>query len=134
MTKTLLLASFVNQNKLQSLKNYLKNNFNINNENIFIYEVEENNKLIVTFKIEVESGERLDVKKHFKNTLLVHKKGSTFYTINALNKLIELENNITDKHNIDYKAYKVNWENYSNKLIIINNNELQIINLKRILS
>lgn len=133
MTKTLLLASFVKQNKLKSLKNYLKNNFNIDEDTLFIHESNLEDKLIVTFKIDIDAKEKLDVKKHFKNTLLVHKKGTTFYTINALNKLIEKDFDLHNETNIDYKSYKVDWTKYTNKLIIINNSELEIINLKRIL-
>ncbi len=134
MIKTLLLANFLNVNKVNSLKNYLKNNFNINEESIFFFETNDPHKMVATFKVEVANGEKLDVKKHFKNTVLVHKKGTTFYTINALNKLIERDFELTETENIDYKSYKVDWSKYDNSLILINKNGLEIISLNRILS
>lgn len=102
-------------------------------EHIFINEIEDSSKYLLTFKLDIEKDEKLDVKKHFKNTLLVHKKGTTFYTINALNKLIEKDYDLIGEKNINYKEYKIDWDNYKDKLIIINKNDLEIIPLNRIL-
>jgi len=133
MNKTLLLASFVFLDTLESRKEHLKENFNIDEKNIFIYEIEgEKEKFLFTFKIIVENGERLDIKKHFKNTILIHKKSSTLYTINALNEIIISEHSLNPllKHN--FKDYKISWENHKDKLLMINNNNLISLTLNRI--
>jgi len=133
MNKTLLLASFVYLDKIDERKKHLKENFNIDENNVFIYEIEgEQEKFLITFKIIVENGERLDIKKHFKNTILIHKKSSTLYTINALNELIISQHKLNPllKHN--FKEYKIDWVNYESKLLMINNNNLTSLSLNRI--
>lgn len=133
MNKTLLLASFVYLDTLESRKKHLKENFNIDEKNIFIYEIEgEKEKYLITFKIIVENGERLDIKKHFKNTILIHKKSTTLYTINALNEIINEEHSLNPSLKHNYKEYKIEWENYKNKLLMINNNNLTSLTLNRI--
>jgi hypothetical protein len=51
-------------------------------------------------------------------------------TIYSLNKLIEKENNLTPG-NIDYKSHEIDWSKYSDKIILLNNDELDILDLKR---
>lgn len=131
MNKTLLLASFVPKNNLEWFVNHLKTNFNITQDKLFYFDIDDTpNKVIVTFKIVVESGERLDIKKHFKNTIPIHKKGLSLYTINALNKLIESECDL-EIGNINYKNHKINWEKYQNIFILINNEKLVLLPIKR---
>lgn len=130
MTKTLLLATFIKKNNIEWFKTHLKDKFNISSEKLFFFDIVEDEKIIITFKIEIEIGERLDIKKHFKNTISIHKKSSTLYTINALNKLIELENNL-ECGNINYKNYKIDWSKYENTFILSNSNKLTLIPIKR---
>ena len=66
-----------------------------------------------------------------KNTFPIHKKGKTFFTINGLNKLIEKIYKL-EPGNIQYKDYQINWKNYDNKLIMIKEKKLYIINLERV--
>lgn len=132
MNKTLLLASFVKKDNVDWFKNHLKRNFNISSEKLFYFDiVEDDKKIIITFKIEVQIGERLDIKKHFKNTIPIHKKGPTLYTINALNKLIEKECNLEDAGNIDHKNHKIMWSQYEDIFILNNANELVLMPIKR---
>jgi hypothetical protein len=62
---------------------------------------------------------------------MIHKKGNALYTINALNKLIESSLGDTIG-NIDYKSFKINWDEYQNKFILLNNKELAILNINKI--
>ena len=88
-------------------------------------------KLIITFKLKVPEDKHLDLKNLFPNAIIIHKKGDALYTINALNRMIE-ELSTDNIGNVDYKSIKIDWEKYQNKLILIDNRELAIWNIKRI--
>jgi hypothetical protein len=62
----------------------------------------------------------------FPNTILIHRKKqtNTLYTLNAMNRLIEEENGKIDN------TYIVNWQMYSNSLIITGDVSIRIIPLK----
>ena len=111
MNKILLLASFIYQDKLKWFLNYLDKKFNIKNEDVFLYEINEPNKIMVTYKITINHGDNINFKKQFPNATIVHKKGDAIYSINALNKLIDsINSDIVG--NIDYKTVKINWSDY----------------------
>jgi hypothetical protein len=132
MDKTILLASFIFPERLDWFVGYLYTKFNIPKDKIFAYKnLNDESKILVTFKLILQENKKLDLKNLFPNATIIHKKGTTFYTINALNKLIEtnLESSLG---NIDYKSYKVDWEKYQNKILLINNKELSIFDLERI--
>lgn len=127
--KTILLATFVEPQYLEKFLNKLFKRFSIKKQSVFVYETNEEDYLL-TYRIFLNIDQKIDIRKEFKKTLQIHKKGLTFFTINALNKLIEKEFNLSPG-NIDYKSHEVNWANYENKLILIKNGELDILNLKR---
>lgn len=52
--------------------------------------------------------------EHISPTI-VHRKGKCFYTINALNKLIELEN-----HGVLDKQYLIDWDMHQNTILFLN--------------
>ena len=62
----------------------------------------------------------------FPNTILIHRKKqtNTLYTLNAMNRLIEEEHGSFDK------TYQVNWQLYSNSLIITGDVSIRIVPLK----
>jgi len=80
--------------------------------------------------VKIEGDTKVDTNSFFPPTIIVHKKGECFYTINALNKLIE---KITDSSlgNINYQNVKIDWDHYQNKMIIVKNDELKIIEIKK---
>ena len=127
--KTILLATFVNPNYLDKFLNKLYRKFSIKKQSVFIFETEGEDYLL-TYRIFLNLGQRVDIRKEFRKTIQVHKKLNTFFTINALNKLIEKENNLTPG-NIDYKSHEIDWSKYSDKIILLNNDELDILDLKR---
>lgn len=132
MDKSILLASFISPEKLDSFVNYLGEKFYIQSNKIFCYKnLIDDSKFILTYKIYLKEGERLNIKECFPNSLIIHKRGNALYTINALNKLIESKagDNIG---NVDYKTYKLDWNEYQNKLILIDNKELCLIDINRI--
>lgn len=132
MKKTLLLASFTPINLLDNFLEKLKSKFNIDKKDVFCYEnLEDNTKYIVTFKLNLPNNEKINFNEISVNTISIHKKEDTFYTINALNKLID---NITVENigNVDHKAIKIDWTLYRNQFILTKNNELRFLKLKRV--
>lgn len=132
MSKTLLLASFITKDRLEWFLNYLEKKFNIPRASVFLYEIEEPNKVMVTYKIVLKEEDKIDFKKEFPNATIIHKKGDAIYSINGLNKLIDTIN-YDNIGNIDYKTVKINWSDYQNKLLLVKDNNLSITNIKRIL-
>lgn len=126
--KTITLASFVYVDKIESFKKYLEKRFNIKNNQVFQYTFSETNKKILTYRVNIIDNYKIDLSTIIPPTVMVHKKGECFYTINALNKLIEEINNL-NSGNIIYSDYKINWDEYQNKIIIIKNEELKIIDI-----
>jgi len=132
MDKNILLASFIFPERLEWFLNYLENKFGIAREKVFIFKnLDDESKLIITFKFVVKENRRINFKSLFPNAILIHKKGNAIYTINALNKLIETITS-SDLGNINYKSIKINWDDYQDKILLYNNNKLNISNIKRI--
>jgi hypothetical protein len=132
MNKTLLLASFIFPERLDWFISYLENKFTIPKNKVFVYKnLDDEGKLIVTFKLNTPSDKPLNLKDLFPNAIMIHKKGDAIYTINALNKLIETKSEDAIG-NIDYKSFKIDWSEYQNKLILLDNKELVFLNIKRI--
>jgi hypothetical protein len=132
MGKTILLASFIFPERLEWFTAYLNDKFKIPKDKIFGYRnLDDEAKLIVTFKLNIPDDKFLDIKNLSPNAIIIHKRGNALYTINALNKLIE-EISTNNLGNIDHKTFKVNWEEYQNKLILIDNGDLAIWNINRV--
>lgn len=132
MDKTILLASFIFPERLDWYINYLDTKFGIQRDRIFCFKnLTDDSKLILTFKLVIKDSKHINLKNLFPNAIIVHKKQNAYYTINALNKLIESKMD-GESGNIDHKSYRVNWDEYQNKLILIDNNDLVIHDIKRI--
>jgi hypothetical protein len=129
-SKSVTIASFVYNDKIRSFKNYIYNKFGISEDKIFQYSYDEDSKKILTFIVYLKEYERVDLKSFYPPTIIVHKKGECFYTINALNLLIE---KISDggTGNINYKDFKIDWDKYQNKIILVKHKELKIMTIKR---
>jgi hypothetical protein len=128
--KIITLSSFVYLDKIDSFKKYLYNRFKISDKNIFQYTFNEEDKKILTFMVRLNQDQRVDTNSFYPPTIIVHKKGECFYTINALNQLIEIISD-TDSGNINHQDVKINWDNYQNKMLIIKNGDLKILTINR---
>lgn len=129
MNKTILLASFIYKEKLEWAINHLDSEFHIQKNSVFGYENSiDNNKIIITYKITLKDGERLNLKESFPNAVIIHKRGDALYTINALNELIRIKFG----GEIDTKSVKLNWSDYQNKFILLDNKKLTLLNIKRV--
>jgi hypothetical protein len=121
--KRQLLCTFSVKDSLSLTIDYLKTYFKISNNRIYLYsELDDPNNLILVYNIEENLRDGLA-----KNTILVHRKkhSNTIYTINALNSLIiRINNGVLDK------SYQVDWEAYSDQLLIIKDNDLVLLGLE----
>lgn len=132
MDKTILLASFIFPERVDWFLSYLETKFNITKDKVFCYKnLDDESKMILTFRFVITDGKYVNLKKLFPSAVTIHKRGTALYTINALNKLIESKNEGLDG-NIDHKSVVINWEDYQNKIILVNNEELVFFNINRV--
>jgi len=132
MEKTILLASFIFPERVDWFLNYLEVKFNIPKDKVFSYKnMEDESKIIMTFKLVLPEGKRLNLKDLFPSAIPIHKKGEALYTINALNKLIDQIMG-DSSGNIDHKSVRINWDEYQNKFILTKDEELNILNITRL--
>lgn len=130
-TKIVTLVSFVNEDKIESFKSYINKRFKTPKKSIYEYtSPQEEGKKILTFRLYLREGKKINTKSFFPTTIIVHKKGECFYTINALNKIIEREIE-GEVGNINYKDYQIDWDKYQNKMLVSKNKELTIIDIER---
>ena len=128
--KILLLASFVGKNNTREFINDLKINFDIKPDKVFVFELNDDTYLI-TYKLKIDIGIKFDIKKEIPKTIQIHKKNLTFFTINALNKLIERDSGLL-VGNINHREHQIDWNVYENKLILLKNDRLEISNINRV--
>ena len=122
----IIIGTFVRKNKILSFVETLKNDFNIKLDKVFIYSIDTNpREYLVTFK----TFDKEKFIKNLSNATVMHVKNGCLFSINALNKLIERDNEGSDKPN---NEYIVDWNKYKDKLVIITNGELSISNLTKI--
>ena len=122
----IIIGTFVRKNKILSFVETLKNDFNIKLDKVFIYSIDTNQReYLVTFK----TFDKEKFIKNLSNATVMHVKNGCLFSINALNKLIERDNEGSDQPN---NEYIVDWDRYKDKLIIITNGELSISNLAKI--
>tara|TARA_R100000900_G_scaffold49993_1_gene40135 strand:- start:749 stop:1180 length:432 start_codon:yes stop_codon:yes gene_type:complete len=129
--KSYLLGTFVIKNELKKVFNLLERGFEVGKNGIFVHQTNEEDKLFITYKVKITNSEKKDFRKRIKNSLPIHKKGSCFFTINGLNKLIEKVYDLTPG-NIKHSEYQIKWSDYKDKFIMIKENELHIIPLNRV--
>jgi len=124
--KTQLLCTFAHKNNLDIVIEYIKQNFTIPEQRIFVFSNEEyRSDLYCTYNAE-DTGFR------GKNTISIHRKKetNTLYTVNALNEvIINMNNGILDKNMI------VPWENFENSFLLTDDGgykKVSLIFVKRI--
>jgi hypothetical protein len=125
--KIILVATFVNPSYLDKFLYKIYKTFGVKKKSVFLFETDTED-LLLTYKIFLEFDQKINIKKELPKTVQIHKKGTTFFTINALNKLIEKDFNL-DSGNVNYSEYNLDWGKYENSIILIKNNELDILKL-----
>ena len=127
LKKGVIIGTFVNKNKILSFLEELKTRFYINYEKIYVYSISSNDKeYLVTFK----TYDKDKFIKKLSNSTIMHVKNNCIFSINALNKLIEL--NYDFEKEKPYNEVEINWDEYKDSLIIITNGELKISKLSKI--
>ena len=118
-----LFCTFSQKEDLEDTLQRIVSHYNILFNKIFVLESEDMGEFMCTYNIDSNNtNSRL-----LNNTILVHrKKGSnTLYTINSLNELIKTINGgVLDT------SFKVDWDQYKNTLLLIQDNELKMFPTK----
>ena len=88
--------------------------FNV--DKLFIFKIT-TEKYLLTFNLDNDIKNTIfkNYKEKYKNTIQLHrnKETNTLYTINSLNKIVELQAGKKDKD------HKVDWKNYRNSIILL---------------
>jgi len=106
---------------LELVIDYISKSYAINNNRIAIYNLY-NDKYNTICVYSIPGDYELTY-----NTIKIHRKSdtNTLYTINALNELIKLVNN-----GVHDESYKVDWDIFANKLIIIKQGSLKKLDIE----
>jgi len=119
-----LFCTFIAHDELENTLNSLMHKYTILYSKIFVLESLSSDEFICTYNIDTLNMEQQSV---LPNTILLHRKkeSNSLYTINALNLLIRsLNQGILDTN------YKINWIDYKNSIMLVQNNDLNIIKTK----
>ena len=119
-----LYCTFTTSDNISNVIDKIQTSYIIIFNKIFVLESLDGEKIMLTYNVDMgNSNNEFAV----DNTILVHRKKqtNTLYTINALNELIKsLNNGILDK------TYTIDWENYKNCILLIQEDNLKRIDTK----
>ena len=120
--RTQLLCTFAHRKDLDLIVDYISKSYTISEKRLFVFSnADKDSELYVTYNVEPD-----DYKKT-PNTIMIHRKKetNTLYTVNALNAIIKKVNNgVLDK------SFIINWENYSNSLLLTDGDQAKHIHLE----
>lgn len=118
-----LFCTFTAPEELDNTIDTLTSHYTILYSKIFVLESLSTNEYVCTYNIDTFNSSH----SVLPNTILLHRKkeSNTLYTINALNALIKSLNN----GELD-TSFKIEWVDYRNSILLIQNNELNIIKTK----
>ena len=123
--KTQLLCTFTDKGSLDDVVELIMECNDILYDKIYVFEnLNDDSQLICTYNVSYEDGH---LSEDIPNTISLHRKKqtNTLYSINALNEVIRsLNNGVLDK------KFPVPWEQYSNTLLLTNENGLNKIPTK----
>ena len=123
MIQKQLLCTFSNSTQYTTVLKEISTQYNLIDNKIFIFSNQNNlRELYLTFNVQ-----KNEQSNRYKGTISIHRKKqtNTLYTLNAMNKLIEDENN-----GVFDKSYQLNWELYKNSIILTNEVGVKIVPLK----
>ena len=123
--KTQLLCTFAIRSRIDDITRIIMECNDILYNKIYVFEnLNDDSQLICTYNVSYEDGH---LSEDIPNTISLHRKKqtNTLYSINALNEVIRsLNNGVLDK------KFPVPWEQYSNTLLLTNENGLNKIPTK----
>ena len=117
--RTQLLCTFTNEREFENIVDTILKTFELFSRKIFVLKLQPSNELVVSYNIIPNSSSFLP------STIMVHRKkeSNTMYTINALNRLIAIENGgILDK------SFQVEWQKYRNSVILTDGDGYKVMN------
>ena len=119
--RTQLLCTFAHRKDLELIVDYVKKSYTVSEKRMFVFS-DANSKadLYVTYNVQPDDYGKTP------NTIMIHRKKetNTLYTVNALNVIIKKVNNgILDK------KFIIQWENYSNSLLLTDSDDVRHIHL-----
>ena len=122
--KTQLLCTFTSKSRLNDTLDIIITCNDVLYEKVYVFQNEKDlGQLICTYNIEY----KYDYEENIIDTISLHRKkqSNTLYTINALNEVIREKNDgVLDK------SYMVDWNEFSNTLLLTNEMGLQKIPTK----
>ena len=125
--KGVIIGSFISKDKVLSFLELLKYKFGVDLSKVYIYTISKNYKeFLVTFK--TYNKDKFIKKLH--GSTIMHVKNGCLFSINALNRLIEIEYNVKEEK--PYNEVEIDWNFYKNKLIVLTNGKLNINDLSKI--
>ena len=125
--KGVIIGSFISKDKVLSFLELLKYKFGVDLSKVYIYTISTNDKeFLVTFKT---YNKDKFIKKLYGSTIM-HVKNGCLFSINALNRLIEMEYDVKEEKT--YNEVEIDWDFYKNKLIVLTNGKLNINDLSKI--
>jgi hypothetical protein len=125
--KGVIIGSFISKYKVLSFLELLKYKFGVDLSKVYIYTISKNYKeFLVTFK--TYNKDKFIKKLH--GSTIMHVKNGCLFSINALNRLIEIEYNVKEEK--PYNEVEIDWNFYKNKLIVLTNGKLNINDLSKI--
>ena len=124
--KTQLLCTFAKKRDCSSSINRVKSFYTLSDPRLFIFGFcNDKDSIVITYNVVVDNK----FTDKLPSTISIHrkKKTNTLFTINAINKIIEEENNgVLDK------SFDLDWEIYKNCLIITSDNGYRIVEIQLI--
>lgn len=121
MTRT-LFCTFIHYRNAELISKMLNESYDVYNQSFFVFQDVDNARdCFLTYNIIGTLDSRID------GTILIHRKKetNTLYTMNALNAIIRRSNNgMLDT------SFVISWENYTNSLILFDNQNVKKIDLK----
>ena len=117
-----LFCTFTTEDNLEEVLASIQDRYKILYNKIFVLYSKSENEYICTYNVDLAN-----VSSFLSNTILVHRKKetNTLYTINSLNRLIEILN-----RGVLDTTYKINWQEYTNCILLTKGPELRRINTK----
>jgi hypothetical protein len=122
--QTQLLCTFTSVDELENTIDIIKNSYTLVFNKLYLLEnTADENQLVLTYNITKTNTNIIPP----VSTISVHRKKqtNTIYTINAINKLIEMKNNgILDK------SFRIDWNELQNTVLVTAYGKLKVVNTK----
>lgn len=121
--KTVMLATFTNDSIIDTVLYTIFGNYILDKNTIFIFsDADDTNNKILTYNISTEDPSYNNV-KDLKRTIRINRKkeSNTLYTINAVNRIIELEGGEKNRDRL------IDWSKYRNMILLYDENDNSIV-------